>query len=104
MGGAIWGQRHVYFSDHMKFEDAGNNLKAIIAFGNARKELKGKKIHEIYGQLFKYKFSANELKKPFYSEYIPSYPFPSKKEDVRFILNIFPVIHSPQKKKMSLVK
>ena len=82
MGGAIWGQRHVYFSDHMKFEDAGNNLKAIIAFGNARKELKGKKIHEIYGQLFKYKFSANELKKPFYSEYIPSYPFPSKKEDV----------------------
>ena len=82
MGGALWGQRHIYFSDHMKFEDSGNNLKAVIAFGNARKELKGKKIHEIYGKLFKYKFTENELKKPFYAESIPYNPFPSKEADV----------------------
>jgi hypothetical protein len=82
MGGAVWGQRHIYFSDHMKFEDPGNNLKAVIAFGNARKELKGKKIHEIYGKLFKYKFTENELKKPFYAESIPNNPFPSKESDV----------------------
>ena len=81
MGGATWGQRHIYFSDHMKFEDPGNNLKAVIAFGNARKELKGKKIHEIYGKLFKYKFTENELKKPFYAESIPNNPFP-KEADV----------------------
>ena len=82
MGGAIWGQRYVYFSDHMKFEDVENNLKAIIVFANGRKELKGKRIHDIYGQIFKYKYTSNELKKPFYSDYLPSYPFPSKKEDV----------------------
>ena len=69
-------------SDHMKFEDPGNNLKAIIAFGNSRKELKGKRIHDIYGNLFKYKFTENELKKPFYSESIPNNPFPSNKSDV----------------------
>jgi len=82
MGGAIWGQRYVYWSDHMKFEDTENNLKAIIAFANGRKELKGKRIHDIYGQLYKYNYKSNELKKPFYNDYIPSYPFPSKKEDV----------------------
>ena len=82
MGGAIWGQRHVYFSDHMKFEDTQNNLKAIIAFGNSRKELKGKRIHDIYGKLFNYQYSAKELKSPFYSESIPSYPWPSKENDV----------------------
>ena len=58
MGGAIWGQRHVYFSDHMKFEDTENNLKAIIAFGNSRKELKGKRIHDIYGKIFKYQYTV----------------------------------------------
>ena len=82
MGGAIFGQRYVYFSDHMKFEDIDNNLKAIIVFANGRKELKGKRIHDIYGKLFKYKFSSNELKKPFYNDSLPSNPFPSKNEDI----------------------
>ena len=80
MGGAIWGQRYVYWSDHMKFEDTEKNLKSIIAFANRRKELKGKRVHDIYGQLYKY--NSNELKKTFYNDYIPSYLFPFKKEDV----------------------
>ena len=82
MGGAIWGQRYVYFSDHMKFEDVENNLKCIIVFANGRKELKGKRIHDIYGKLFKYIYNSKDLKKPFYSDSMPSYPFPSKEEDV----------------------
>ena len=82
MGGALWGQRYVYFSDHMKFIDIENNLKAIIVFANGRKELKKKRIHDIYGKLFKYKFTANELKKPFYSDSLPSNPFPSNQQDV----------------------
>ena len=82
MGGAIWGQRHVYFSDHMKFEDTQNNLKAIIAFGNARKELKGKRIHDIYGKIFKYQYTVYDLNQEFYNESIPSYPFPSNEKDV----------------------
>ena len=82
MGGAIWGQRHVYFSDHMKFEDTENNLKAIIAFGNARKELKGKRIHDIYGKIFKYQYTVYDLNQEFYNESIPSYPFPSNEKDV----------------------
>ena len=82
MGGAIWGQRHVYFSDHMKFEDTQNNLKAIIAFGNARKELRGKRIHDIYGKIFKYRYTVYDLNQEFYNESIPSYPFPSNEKDV----------------------
>ena len=82
MGGAIWGQRYVYWSDHMKFEDIENNLKAIIVFANGRKELKGKRIHDIYGQIYKYKYTISDKKKPFYNDSMPSYPFPSKKEDV----------------------
>ena len=82
MGGAIFGQRYVYFSDHMKFEDRENNLKAIIVFANGRKELKGKRIHDIYGKIFKYKYTNAELKKPFYNDSLPSYPFPSNEKDV----------------------
>ena len=82
MGGAIFGQRYVYFSDHMKFEDIENNLKAIIVFANGTKELKGKRIHDIYGKIYKYQFNKNDLKKPFYNDYTPKYPFPSKNEDV----------------------
>ena len=82
MGGALWGQRYIYFSDHMKFQDVENNLKAVIVFANGRKELKGKRIHDIYGKFFKYKFTSKEIKQPFYSDSLPSYPFPSKEDDV----------------------
>ena len=82
LGGAVWGQRYVYFSDHMKFEDVGNNLKAIIVFANGRKELKGKRIHDIYGQIYKYKYTSNDIKKHFYNDAMPSNPFPTKNEDV----------------------
>ena len=83
MGGALWGQRYIYYSDHMKFEDRENNLKAIIIFANGRKELKGKRIHDIYGKIFKYDYVKNKDKAtPFYSEKMPSYPFPSNNDDV----------------------
>ena len=81
-GGAIWGQRYIYFYDHMKFEDTDNNLKAIIAFANWTKELKKKRIHDIYGKIFKHTYTEDELKKPFYNDSMPSNPFPSKAEDV----------------------
>ena len=82
LGGAIWGQRYIYFYDHIKVEDTENNLKAVIAFANGIKELKKKRIHDIYGKIFKYNFSEEELKKPFYCDSLPSNPFPSNKEDV----------------------
>ena len=83
MGGALWGQRYIYYSDHMKFEDRENNLKAIIVFANGRKELKGKRIHDIYGKIFKYDYIKHKDKgTPFYSEKMPSNPFPNNKEDI----------------------
>ena len=82
MGGAIWGQRYIYFYDQMKFEDIENNLKAIIGFSNGVKELKKQRIHDIYGKIFKYNYSEEELKKPFYSDSLPYYPFPSNKDDI----------------------
>ena len=84
MGGALWGERFCYFSDHMKFEDRGNNLKCVIAFANARKELKGKRIHDIYGRIFKYDYKANQDSPddPFYCDTMPSHPFPLYNKDI----------------------
>ena len=82
LGGAIWGQRYIYFYDHMKFEDTNNNLKAVIAFANWTKELKKKRIHDIYGKIFKHNYTEEELKKPFYTEDLSYDPFPTNNEDV----------------------
>ena len=83
MGGALWGERYVYFSDHMKFEDRGNNLKCVIAFANNRKELKGKRIHDIYGRIFNYDYVANlDDPNPFYSDSMSSHPFPLYNKDI----------------------
>ena len=82
LGGALYGQRFIYFYDHMKFEDTDNNLKAVIAFANSTKELKKKRIHDIYGKIFKYNYTSKDLEKPFYVESIPFKPFPAKNEDV----------------------
>ena len=82
LGGAIWGQRYIYFYDHMKFEDTDNNLKAVIAFSNWTKELKKKRIHDIYGKIFKHNYTEEELKKPFYTEDLSYDPFPTNNEDV----------------------
>ena len=81
MSGAIWGQRYIYFYDLMKFEDVDNNLKAIIGFANGVKELKKQRIHDIYGKIFKYNYTEDDLKKPFYEESLPYYPFKAKEED-----------------------
>ena len=82
LGGAIWGQRYIYFYDHMKLEDTDNNLKAVIAFANWTKELKKKRIHDIYGKIFKHNYTEEELKKPFYTDDLSYDPFPTNNEDV----------------------
>ena len=84
MGGALWGERYMYFSDHMKFEDRGNNLKCVIAFANNRKELKGKRIHDIYGRIFNYNYVENldDPKDPFYSDSMSSHPFPLYNKEI----------------------
>jgi hypothetical protein len=82
LGGAIWGQRYIYFYDHMKFEDTDNNLKAVIAFANWTKELKKKRIHDIFGKIFKHNYTEEELKKPFYTDDLSYDPFPTNNEDV----------------------
>ena len=83
MGGALWGERYCYFSDHMKFEDRDNNLKCVIAFANNRKELKGKRIHDIYGRIFNYDYVANlDDPNPFYSDSMSSHPFPLYNKDI----------------------
>ena len=83
MGGALWGERYIYFSDHMKFEDRENNLKAVVAFANARKELKGKRIHDIYGRIFNYDYMANkDTGEKFYVESMPSHPFPLHNKNI----------------------
>ena len=84
MGGALWGERYMYFSDHMKFEDRKNNLKCVISFANGRKELKGKRIHDIYGRIFNYNYVANhdDPNEPFYCDSMPSHPFPLHNKDI----------------------
>ncbi len=80
----MWGQRYVYFSDHMKFEDRKNNLKAVVAFNFGRKELKGKRIHDFYGRIFNYDYKANgdSEDEPFYVESMPTHPFPPNNKNI----------------------
>ena len=68
----------------MKFEDRGNNLKCVIDFANGRKELKGKRIHDIYGRIFKYDYKENQdfEDEPLYCDSMPSYPFPLYNKDI----------------------
>ncbi len=84
MGGALYGERYCYFNDHMKFEDRDNNLKCVISFANGRKELKGKRIHDIYGRIFNYDYVANydDPNDPFYTDSMPSHPFPLYNKDI----------------------
>ena len=84
LGGAIFGQRYVLFDGHMKFEDRENNLKCVIAFNKARKELKGKRVHDFYGRIFNwdYKKEEGDKNKPFYEDTMSSHPFPLHNKNI----------------------
>lgn len=70
LGGIAYGERYVLWDNYMKLEDRSSNLKVIIQFN-----LKNKKIHEIYGEIFKHDYSK-EKKKDFYENFSKS-PFPT---------------------------
>jgi hypothetical protein len=76
IGGVVVGKRYVLLDGHMKFEDHENNLKAVIYFNKTHPNLKLRRIHDIYGQIFYHKFK----KEPFYEEKLPKNPFPSDKK------------------------
>jgi hypothetical protein len=68
LGGMIYGKRYVVLDGHMKFEDRQNNLKAIIYFNKSHKNLKNRRFHDIYGQIFHCQYKDKE--KSFYEEKI----------------------------------
>lgn len=70
LGGIAYGERYVLWDNYMKLEDRSSNLKVIIQFN-----LKGKKVHEIYGEIFKHDYSK-EKKKDFFESFSKS-PFPT---------------------------
>jgi hypothetical protein len=83
LGGILFGQRYVLFDGHMKFEDRDNNLKCVIAFNKSRKELKGKRIHDIYGRIFEYDYKAHyDEEDPFYEDSMSSHPFPLHNKNI----------------------
>jgi hypothetical protein len=76
LGGMIYGKRYVLLDGHMKFEDRENNLKAVIYFNKSHKNLKNRRFHDIYGQIFHCQYKDKE--KSFYEEKISkSSTFPS---------------------------
>jgi hypothetical protein len=77
LGGMVMGSRYVIFDGHMKFEDRENNMKAVIYFNKSHQNLKLRRVHDIYGQIFYHKFQTK--KEAFYEEKTPKNPFPSDK-------------------------
>jgi len=68
IGGMIFGKRYVLMDGHMKFEDRENNLKAVIMFNKSHKNLKNRRFHDIYGQIFHCQYSNKDKEKSFYEE------------------------------------
>lgn len=84
LGGMIYGKRYAYWDGHMKFEDRENNLKAIIWFNFTHPNLKNRRIHDIYGEIFKYDFSK-EKKKDFYEPKLSKSGMPDPKDVISTI-------------------
>ena len=79
LGGMVFGKRYVLWDGHMKYEDRQNNIKATIFFNKNCSNLKNKRFHDIYGQIYHYDFSK-EKKCEFFESKTPKNPFPSDKK------------------------
>jgi hypothetical protein len=78
LGGMIYGQRYVVVDGFMKFEDRENNMKAYIYFNKNHANLKLRRVHDFYGQIYHHQFSKK--KETFHEEKMPKNPFPSDKK------------------------
>jgi len=83
LGGMVYGKRYVLWDGHMKYEDRQNNIKATIFFNKNGANLKNKRFHDIYGQIYYYDYSK-EKKCDFFESKTPKNPFPS---DKRYIIS-----------------
>jgi hypothetical protein len=78
IGGVVLGSRYVLLDGHMKFDDRENNIKAVIYFNKHHQNIKSKRIHDLYGQIFYNEYSKkNEV---FYEDKSPKNAFPSDKK------------------------
>ena len=82
IGGMLYGDRFVVFNGLAKFEDRKNNVKTVVCFNKSRKELKSKRVHDIYGRIFKWDYAKNNDKpiigEKYYENSVPAHPFPLK--------------------------
>jgi len=84
----VLGSRYVLLDGFMKFEDRENNMKAVIYFNKGHPNLKLRRVHDFYGQIYNYDFSENKKKeKEFYEEKAPKNPFPSDKKNTLSEIN-----------------
>lgn len=70
LGGMIYGKRYVIIDGHMKIEDRENNMKAVIYFNKSHKNLKNRRFHDIYGQIFHCQYSTKDKQSNFYEDKI----------------------------------
>jgi hypothetical protein len=82
LGGMILGNRYCLYDGFMKFEDRQNNMKAYIFFNKGHSNLKNRRFHDIYGQIFYHDFSKDKKKEEFYESKTPKNPFPSDKSKI----------------------
>jgi hypothetical protein len=88
LGGMVLGSRYVLLDGFMKFEDRENKMKAVIYFNRGHPNLKLRRIHDFYGQIYYHDFSENKKKeKEFYEEKTPKNPFPSDKKNTLSEIN-----------------
>jgi hypothetical protein len=78
LGGMIYGTRYVLIDGFMKFEDRENNMKAYIYFNKNHPNLKLRRVHDFYGQIYHHPYPKK--KEQFFEEKMPKNPFPSDKK------------------------
>ncbi len=57
----------------MKYEDRENGLKCVLKMNKLTRDTKGKRVHDIFGEIFKFDYSKVQ-NEPFYEEERPKYP------------------------------
>jgi hypothetical protein len=82
LGGVVFGERYIVFSGHMRFEDRENGLKAVIRMNHSKRDSKGKRAHDFYGEIFHYDYSKDKPVKVFFEESTPKNPFPKDNKKV----------------------
>lgn len=74
LSGLVLGDRIFKYTHFLKIEDRNQNLIVLVYFDKTIPELKNKRVHDIYGGIYKYDFSKGENNNEFYEDKLRELP------------------------------